>query len=116
VTSSPERAFRTSRAVLSAEAETAIPAHVPHVIDVPRQAAGAFACNVVAFGSDVVAPLGAERIRPAHADAGFHLHTVDVGEFIKAGGGVRCLSLIQDAPAARARATACSAPPVHGSP
>jgi len=43
-------------------------------------------------------------------------YVVDVGEFINAGGGLRCLSLIQDAPAARAAATACSAPPVHGSP
>ena len=68
--------------------------------------------------ADTYAALGVDVVTvvPETALSGFDLHTVDVGEFIKAGGGVRCLSLVQDAPAARAAATAWAAPPVHGSP
>jgi N-dimethylarginine dimethylaminohydrolase len=79
--------------VLDADAEALVRALVPRVIDVPRALACAFACNVVALGTDVVAPAGAEPLRRPLADAGYTLRTVDVGEFIKAGGGVRCLTL-----------------------
>src|SRR4051812_23204691 len=49
-----EQTMLLAQDVLSAEAEAAIRARVPHVIDVLREAACAFACNLVAFGSDVV--------------------------------------------------------------
>jgi N-dimethylarginine dimethylaminohydrolase len=82
-----------ARGVLAAEAEALIRAAVPRVIDVPRAVACAFGCNAVALGTDIVSAVGAEPLRRLLANAGFTLRTVDVAEFVKAGGGVRCLTL-----------------------
>lgn len=82
-----------ARGVLAPDAESRVRAVVPRVIDVPRAVASAFGCNAVAPGADVVSAAGAEPLRSALADAGFTLRTVDVAEFVKAGGGVRCLTL-----------------------
>jgi N-dimethylarginine dimethylaminohydrolase len=101
-----EHTMLLARDVLPGQAEAAIRARVRHIIDVPREAACAFACNLIAVGTCVVAPLGAEHIRPSLAEAGFDLRAVDVGEFIKAGGGVRCLTLVHDALTTRAAAIA----------
>jgi N-dimethylarginine dimethylaminohydrolase len=66
---------------------------VPHVIEVPVEVAEGFACNAMVVGSRVLSSLAAEGIeRPLH-DAGFDTVALPMSEFIKAGGGVRCLSL-----------------------
>lgn len=82
-----------ARGVLAPDAETLLRELVPRVIDVPRTVACAFGCNVVVLGTDVVATTGAEPLRQPLADTGFTLRTIDVSEFVKAGGGVRCLTL-----------------------
>jgi len=82
-----------ARDVLEPREEARLRDLVPRVVDVPRPLACAFACNVTALGTDVVAAAGAEPLRRTLARAGFMLHPVDVSEFLKAGGGVRCLTL-----------------------
>ncbi len=73
---------------------------VPRLIEVPREAAEGFACNAMPLGDRVVTSIAAEGIRPQLATAGFSLVTLAVDEFMKSGGGVRCLSLPLDLGAA----------------
>ncbi len=69
---------------------------VPHVIEVPVEVAAGFACNALAVGDRVVSSSAAEDLsRPLH-DAGFDTVTLPMSEFMKSGGGVRCLSLPLD--------------------
>ena len=66
---------------------------VPHVIEVPVEVAAGFACNALRVGDRVVSSSAAEQLtRPLH-DAGYDAVTLPMSEFMKSGGGVRCLSL-----------------------
>jgi N-dimethylarginine dimethylaminohydrolase len=69
---------------------------VPHVIEVPVDVARGFACNALAVGRHLVSSLAAERLEGPLEDAGFDTMTVPMSEFMKSGGGVRCLSLPLD--------------------
>lgn len=57
-----------------------------------REALG-FACNAVTSGRQVFTSGGTGRLRRALASAGFELREVALDEFLKAGGGARCLTL-----------------------
>jgi N-dimethylarginine dimethylaminohydrolase len=66
---------------------------VPNLIEVPVEVAAGFACNAMPLGTQVVSSLTiAELAEPLQA-AGFTIIPMAMGEFLKAGGGVRCLSL-----------------------
>jgi N-dimethylarginine dimethylaminohydrolase len=66
---------------------------VPHVIEVPVEVAAGFACNAITVGRRVLSSLAAEQLEvPLHA-AGFDTVALPMSEFMKSGGGVRCLSL-----------------------
>ncbi len=67
---------------------------VPHVIEVPLQLAEGFVCNAITVGDRVLSSLGVEQVEPSLERAGFHGRGLPMTEFIKAGGGVRCLSLV----------------------
>jgi len=70
---------------------------VPHVIEVPVDVAAGFACNAIAVGHRVVSSLAAERLEGPLHDAGFDtVVALPMSEFMKSGGGVRCLSLPLD--------------------
>ena len=69
---------------------------VPHVIQVPIEVAAGFACNAMPIGESVVSSLAAARLERPLADAGFHTIELPMSEFMKSGGGVRCLSLPLD--------------------
>ncbi|MBV8526951.1 MAG: amidinotransferase [Candidatus Dormibacteraeota bacterium] len=70
---------------------------VPHVIQVPLDVAAGFACNAMPVGGSVVSSLAATRLEEPLADAGFATVELPMSEFMKSGGGVRCLSLPLDA-------------------
>ena len=69
---------------------------VPHVIEVPLEVAAGFACNAMPVGDCVVSSLAATRLERPLADAGFDTVELPMSEFMKSGGGVRCLSLPLD--------------------
>lgn len=55
-----------------------------------------FMMNSVVIGSTVVMPACSDRVRDVLSEWGFSVVVVDVSEFIKAGGAVRCLTLALD--------------------
>ena len=66
---------------------------VPHVIEVPVDVAAGFACNAMVVGDRVVSSLAIQGIEASLGSAGFRTIALPMEEFMKAGGGVRCLSL-----------------------
>jgi N-dimethylarginine dimethylaminohydrolase len=66
---------------------------VPHVIEVPTDVAANFVCNGVVVGNHVISSVGVERLEVKLRHEGFETTSLPMTEFIKAGGGVRCLSL-----------------------
>ncbi|HEX3607719.1 MAG TPA: arginine deiminase-related protein [Candidatus Dormibacteraeota bacterium] len=69
---------------------------VPHVIEVPVEVAAGFACNAIRLGDRVISSLAAERLEEPLHHAGFDTVALPMSEFMKSGGGVRCLSLPVD--------------------
>jgi N-dimethylarginine dimethylaminohydrolase len=69
---------------------------VPHVIEVPVEVASGFACNAIPVGTRVLSSLAAERLEEPLHHAGFDTVALPMSEFMKSGGGVRCLSLPLD--------------------
>jgi len=65
----------------------------PLRIEATREDAHLFACNMVEVGESVIAHHVEDALRKALRHAGYRVHTVDLGEFIKAGGGAKCLTL-----------------------
>jgi len=74
-----------------------IRALVPHVIEVPTDVAAGFACNAIALGNRVISSTAAEHLGPQLHAEGFDTLALPMTEFMKSGGGVRCLSLPLDA-------------------
>jgi len=70
---------------------------VPHVIEVPPDIAAGFACNAITVGNRVISSTAAGRLEHPLHDAGFDTVALPMTEFMKSGGGVRCLSLPLDA-------------------
>ena len=62
-------------------------------IEVSREDALRFACNMVEIGDSVIAHHVDDELRNALRRAGYHAHSVDLDEFMKAGGGAKCLTL-----------------------
>ncbi|MBJ7593334.1 MAG: amidinotransferase [Candidatus Dormibacteraeota bacterium] len=71
-------------------------ARVPRLLEVPREVAEGFACNAMPLRGRVISSTAVEAIRAPLADAGFEVVSLPVDEFMKSGGGVRCLSLPLD--------------------
>jgi len=66
---------------------------VPNVIEVPRSVAAGFACNAMPLQDTVVSSPALAQLTAPLRDAGFSPVMLPVDEFMKSGGGVRCLSL-----------------------
>ena len=66
---------------------------VPNLIDVPVEVAAGFACNAMPLGHNVLSSLTISQIEAPLLAAGYTPIPHPMGEFLKAGGGVRCLSL-----------------------
>lgn len=70
--------------------------HVPRLIAVDEEEAHAFACNAVVVGRRVFTNTGCPRLHEALADAGYDPTATPLGEFVKAGGSAKCLTLRLD--------------------
>jgi N-dimethylarginine dimethylaminohydrolase len=80
----------------SADSVERVRARVPQLIEVPLEVAAGFACNAMPLDGRVISSSGSEPMRPQLAALGLDLVALPMDEFMKAGGGVRCLSLPLD--------------------
>jgi len=62
-------------------------------VQVPASEAAAFACNMVVVDEHVVMPTGTDRTAKQLQARGLRVQQVDVSEFLKAGGAVKCMTL-----------------------
>jgi N-dimethylarginine dimethylaminohydrolase len=69
---------------------------VPETIELALDEALAFCANSIVIGNLVVMPSCTTRLERELAGAGFDVAVSPVDEFLKAGGGVRCLTLALD--------------------
>jgi N-dimethylarginine dimethylaminohydrolase len=77
----------------SAESARLIRQLVPNLIEVSVEVAAGFACNAMPVDSQLVSSLTIAQLAAPLRSAGFTILPLPMGEFLKAGGGVRCLSL-----------------------
>ncbi|HTD37485.1 MAG TPA: arginine deiminase-related protein [Candidatus Limnocylindrales bacterium] len=72
-----------------------------YLIEVSVDDALRFACNAVEIGDAVVMHDCSRRLRERLHDAGYRVFRTELGEFVKAGGSAKCLTLrLDDGPAA----------------
>ena len=69
---------------------------VPNLIKLNKKAAHSYAANSVVSGKDILTQCTEPSFLKVLSDNGLNVHQVDVSEFNKAGGGIRCLTLILD--------------------
>ncbi len=69
---------------------------VPVLIPASAEEAVSFSCNAVVVGRNVVMNAGAPKLARDLESHGFTLRTVQLTEFIKAGGSAKCLTLRLD--------------------
>ncbi len=69
---------------------------VPNLIEVVDEEAHSFACNAVVVGKHVVTNAGCPLLHTALEALGFVTHATPLGEFVKAGGSAKCLTLRLD--------------------
>ena len=86
---------------------TVVEALVPEPLWLTDEEALSFCANSVVVGTTVVMPTAPPRVGRILEGWGFDVVTCDVSEFLKAGGGCRCLTLALDVELAR---------PAHGHP
>ena len=70
--------------------------HVPHLIEVAEEEAKHFACNAVVVGKTVVTNAGCPKLHQSLRDHGYNPRETPLGEFVKAGGSAKCLTLRLD--------------------
>ena len=69
---------------------------IPNLIAVSEAEAARFACNAVVVGRDVVLNAGCPQLEADLRANGFTPHATELGEFLKAGGSAKCLTLRLD--------------------
>jgi ornithine--oxo-acid transaminase len=112
-------------AAFGAEGRALLAELVPEQLVLTEAEAASFCANSVVVGRTVVMPACPPRVRDALEAWGYKPVVVDVSEFLKAGGGPRCLTLALDvtpatvgaapsvAPASISRAMADSGSPIE---
>jgi N-dimethylarginine dimethylaminohydrolase len=73
---------------------------VPAALRIPVAAGDAadFACNSVSVGGEVFMHRASPQLTVELARAGYRVHEIELGEFLKAGGSAKCLTLRLDSP------------------
>lgn len=71
--------------------EERVPSHKRIVVD--TMDAGNFACNAVNIGQHVFVNDASLALRARLMSLGFHVHRIELSEFLKAGGSAKCLTL-----------------------
>ena len=77
-------------------ARTVLQEYIPTLIAVEKNEATRFACNAIVIGRDVVLNTGCPRLEADLIARRFVPHRTELGEFIKAGGSAKCLTLRLD--------------------
>jgi N-dimethylarginine dimethylaminohydrolase len=77
-------------------AQKVLAQHIPRLIPVRTEEAHRFACNAVVVGKHVVTNTGCPQLASDLRDLGFEPLETELGEFIKAGGSAKCLTLRLD--------------------
>lgn len=91
-----DRTALVAPAAFTPESLAAIRRLVPHLIEVDGPAAAGFACNAMPRGDTVISSSAVDTLRAPLRDAGFDVIALPMDEFLKSGGGVRCLTLPLD--------------------
>ncbi len=73
-----------------------VAAAVPELFELDADETGTFCANSVVVGTTIVMPSCPPRVGRQLEAWGFDIAVVDVGEFLKAGGACRCLTLALD--------------------
>ena len=91
-----DRHALTTPAVWDAYGAKVVEALVPEPLVLELHEAETFCANSVVVGRNIVMPSCPPRVGRQLEAWGFSVAVADVGEFLKAGGGVRCLTLALD--------------------
>lgn len=70
--------------------------HIPTLVEVRKEEAALFSCNAVVVGKHVVLNTGSPQLEADLKDLGYIPHSTELGEFMKAGGSAKCLTLRLD--------------------
>ena len=62
------------------------------VIELTEEDACAFGCNFITLGDNIIMNKGTQKLAPLLKERGFHVFELDMSEYRKSGGGVRCLT------------------------
>ncbi len=73
-----------------------IKTQVPRLIEVTESEAARFACNAVVVGKTIVVNAGSDCLAADLVKRGYTCVAVELDEFLKAGGGAKCLTLRLD--------------------
>ncbi|MCA9042408.1 MAG: amidinotransferase [Planctomycetaceae bacterium] len=74
-------------------AQSALQAHIPHLIEVEPAEADRFACNAVVVDQHVILNTGCPILESQLKDLGYFTHATPLDEFLKSGGSAKCLTL-----------------------
>ena len=96
-----DRTVLLASSAVSAESAELVRRLAGRVVEVPPEAAAGLACNALAVDRTVISSTAAQALADPLAEVGYRVVGLPMTEFMKAGGGVRCLSL----PLATARAS-----------
>lgn len=69
---------------------------IPELFPVTEAEAKRFACNAIVVGKTVVMNADCPHLSRILTEAGYQVHEVETTEFLKAGGGPKCLALFLD--------------------
>jgi N-dimethylarginine dimethylaminohydrolase len=77
-------------------AQRSLKQNVPNLIEVQTEEASRFACNAIVVKRNVVLNTGCPQLEADLRSAGYVPYSTELGEFIKAGGSAKCLTLRLD--------------------
>jgi len=78
----------------SEKARELIEKNIPNTLKVEEKDAEVFGLNMFSDGKNVVVAEQAKDFQKQLSGRGYNVHTVDVSEFKKSGGGIKCLTLL----------------------
>jgi len=80
-------------AAFDADSQAKLKEIIPNLLEVPEEEATAFACNSVVVGKIVIMPVVGVGPPKKLEELGYKVWFINVSEFKKSGGGIRCLTL-----------------------
>jgi len=75
------------------ESQKRLEAGIPNLIEATLEEAKGFSLNAVSDGQTVITSNAAPTLLEKYRQAGFNVIATPIGEFVKSGGGVKCLTL-----------------------